>query len=1087
MLQRYFLILTCLLSYHVIIAQDWVRKMNDPSVNFYDVQSAFDRYWKKEVRKDKVKNFFSFGNKTEEKNEGLILYNRWAHFVEPRVYPSGDRSLLINNALELEKTLTNRSYKSSRQAGGNWQPLGSFNVPTSRGGAGRLNCIRFHPTNTNIIYAGAPVGGLWISTTGGSGWTTNTDGLPTLGVNDVAVDPVDPNVMYLATGDMDASDSYGIGVLKSTDAGLTWNITGLNTSLSQGRYVSKILISPNDHNMVFASTSLGLFKSVDAGITWTKTLSSNPVRDMEFKPGDPTVIYAVASKTLYKSTNSGDSFLPISTGLPGITAVNRAAIAVTAADPSYIYVVYSDASTNGFYGFYRSTNSGASFTLIATSPNLLGWDTSGGDNDGQGWYTLSIAASPTNKNEVMVGGVNIWKTGNGGSSWDLVGHWYGGGGAPYVHADIHDLVYRPDGSACYASCDGGIFETLDGGFSWQDRSDGLQIGQMYRLGCSATNADIVIQGWQDNGTNLYNNGNWDRVMGGDGFECFVDWSNPDNMFGEVYYGAIERSTNGGASFHDIKNNITEEGDWNTPWQQDPIDPLTLYAGYKNVWKSTDLGNNWTQISSFGSSNLKQLVVAPSDPNYIYVTNGNTINKTTDGGLNWNTVTYPLAGTNPITYIAVSTTDPNKIWITRSGFSPDSKVYKSDDGGATWTNLTEGLPNIPANCVVNQTGTNDGIYVGTDAGVYYRDNNNTAWFPYSNGLPNTVITELEIQYAAGKLRAATYGRGLWESAIFNPASTLPFANFTADTLSGCPGLTVQFTDSSTNSPTGWNWSFPGGTPSTSTLQNPVITYNNPGTYNHVKLVVTNGSGVDSVTKTSYIAISPQIIPTITLNNNDSICTGTSLQLKGSHAQYYSWVPTGQTSYMISVNTTGVYSVNVRDIFNCMTSSAPVNIYVFPDIPAPIVTVSGDTLFSSAMSGNQWYLNGSAISGATGNYYLMTTVGGSYHVVASDSMGLCSGTSSVFVGIKETSAAGISYNLFPNPNHGTGTLTVVSESNGPLLIEITDVAGRLVYREEITTKAGQQVETKIDLQNSGKGIYMLKLTNSKGSTSDKIVVY
>jgi PKD repeat protein len=1086
MLRKFSFLLACLFSFQNASAQDWIKKMNDPSVNFYDVQSSFNRYWKKEERRERVRSFFSPHRETEEENEGLILYKRWENFVEPRVYPSGDRSLLLNNSKELEKCISSHAYKSSRQAGGNWQPLGAFTVPSNGGGAGRLNCVRFNPLNPNILYAGAPVGGLWISD-GGSGWTTNTDALPTLGVNDVAVDPTDANIMYLATGDMDASDSYGVGVLKSTDGGITWNITGLNTLVSQGRYVSRVLINPDDHNMIFAGTSLGLFKSTDAGATWTKTLNTNPVKDIEFKPGNPHVIYAVASKSFYRSTNSGDSFTPVTSGLPAAVGVSRAAIAVTAADSNYVYIVYSDAASNGFYGFYRSTDGGANFSLKASSPNLLGWDPNGGDTDGQGWYTLSIAASPTDKNEVMVGGVNIWKTSNGGLSWNITAHWYGAGSVPYVHADIHDLVYRPDGSACYASCDGGIFETADGGNSWQDRSNGLQIGEMYRLGGAATNSNLVIQGWQDNGTNLYDAGSWSRPIGGDGFECFIDWSNENNMFGEIYYGDIQRSTNGGASFNGIKNNITEDGDWNTPWQQDPIDPQTLYAAYKNVWKSTDLGNTWTAISTFGSSNLKAMAVAPSDPNYIYVTNGTTIRKTTDGGANWYLVSYPLAGVDAITYIAVSTTDPDKFWITRSGYSYDNKVYRSDDGGATWINLSPGLPDLPVNCVVNQAGTNDGIYVGLDAGVYYRDNDLGSWMPYSNGLPNTVVDELEIHYGSSKLRAATYGRGLWESAIYDPSSALPFVNFSADSTSGCPGLSVQYTDSSANSPTAWSWTFPGGTPAFSTLQNPVVTYNAPGLYHDVKLVVTNAAGSDSATKYSYIAISPQVIPTITLNNNDSICTGTSIQLKGSYAQSYSWVPTGQTAYLISVNTTGTYSVNTKDAFGCMTSSLPVDIYVFPAIPTPTVTIIGDTLFSSASSGNQWYYNGSAISGAVSPYYVMTTAGGSYYVLVSDTLGVCSKASAVFVGINEAAGIGISYNLFPNPNHGTGTLSLVTEKNSDVKLEIMDVVGKLVRSETIHTKANAATESTIDLSAYGKGIYLLKLSNDQGSTTEKMVVY
>ncbi|MCX6295529.1 MAG: hypothetical protein NTX97_05600, partial [Bacteroidetes bacterium] len=173
-------------------------------------------------------SFFTFRNKIEKENEGYVMYKRWEQFIEPRVAPSGDRSLLNNGNLELQKLIESHTYKGSMMVGGNWSPMGSFGVPGNGGGAGRLNCIAFHPTNPNIIWVGAPAGGLWKTTDAGATWSTNTDALPTLGVSSIAIDPTDTNIMYIGTGDQDAGDSYGIGVLKSTNGGLTWNITGLN-------------------------------------------------------------------------------------------------------------------------------------------------------------------------------------------------------------------------------------------------------------------------------------------------------------------------------------------------------------------------------------------------------------------------------------------------------------------------------------------------------------------------------------------------------------------------------------------------------------------------------------------------------------------------------------------------------------------------------------------------------------------------------------------------------------------------------------------------------------------------------------------
>src|ERR1043166_124900 len=204
-------------------SQDWVRKMQDPGVNFYDVQRSFNQYWAKEEKKEKFKSFFTFRAKTEKENEGYVMYKRWENYVEPRVYPSGDRSLLNKTNEVRTQMIASHGNRSSRMVGGNWIPLGSFGT-AANGGAGRVNCVAFHPTNPNIMFLGTPDGGLWKTTDGGATWSTNTDMLPTLGVSSIVIDPSNPNVMYIGTGDIDGSDSYGVGVLKSTDAGTTWNI-----------------------------------------------------------------------------------------------------------------------------------------------------------------------------------------------------------------------------------------------------------------------------------------------------------------------------------------------------------------------------------------------------------------------------------------------------------------------------------------------------------------------------------------------------------------------------------------------------------------------------------------------------------------------------------------------------------------------------------------------------------------------------------------------------------------------------------------------------------------------------------------------
>lgn len=826
---------------HFSSAQDWSQKMMDPSVNFYDVQQSFNQYW---------------AGKTIEKGKGWKQFKRWEWFMEPRVFPTGDRATLLNAAANY------KVYRDSIQMlkaplPGNWTFLGPGTVPTGGGGAGRVNCIRFDPANSNNIFIGTPAGGLWKSTNGGTSWTTNTDQLTVLGVSDIAIDPTNSQIIYIATGDGDAGDTYSIGVLKSTDGGTTWNSTGLSWTVNQVRTISRLLINPNSPSTLLACTSNGIYRTTDAGASWTQTLTGGR-KDIEFKPGDPNTVYT-CGVTFWKSTNGGASFTQITSGLPASANVDRLAIAVTAADPAYVYVLAGRASDSGFYGFYRSTDSGTTFTTRATTPNLLGWSSTGSDTGGQSWYDLSVAASPTNRDVVVVGGVNLWRSTNGGTSWSINGHWTGTG-APYVHADHHALEFLPgSGTTYFSGCDGGIFKTTNSGSAWTDFSSNLQIGQLYRLSNSATNANLTLSGWQDNGTNR-SNPNWARVIGGDGMECIIDYSNANIMYGELYYGEILKSTNGGTSFGTTiassgGTGVNADGNWVTPYIMHPTSNQTLIVGKGGLYRTTNGGTSWSTLGALsgGSGNVVAIAYAPSNPNYIYAAKSDAMYVSTNGGTSFNSITTGLPTSSAsITYISVSNTNPSKVWVSFSGFSSGNKVFLSTNAGTSWTNYSTGLPNLPANCLVYQNGSSAGIYVGMDVGVYYRDSLAPSWQAFNSGLPNVVVDELEIQYSSGKIRAATFGRGMWESTLFTAGNFPPSADFSGNPTSGCAGSSVQFTDLSSYTPTSWAWTFSGGNPSTSTQQNPSITYNTTGSYD-VTLIACNTNGCDTITKTQYISI------------------------------------------------------------------------------------------------------------------------------------------------------------------------------------------------------------------------------------------
>ncbi len=883
-------------------SQTWVEKMQDPTVNFYDVQKSFNDYYKnteKKHRKEEARERKEMekkmaklktpllpvkggstllpGEKEEEELAGgWEIYKRWESYMTPRLYPSGDRSVMINAWNEYLDNFYSGAASGTRAAGpgtptvmaANWTLIGpTTSIPSGGGGAGRVNFIRFDPLVSTTYYCGSPGGGLWKSTNSGVTWTTGTDALAVIGTTDIAIHPTNPLIQYLATGDGEAQDTYSIGVLKTTDGGTTWLPTGLSWLVTQGRTISRLLINPQNPNTIFAATSNGVYRSRNAGAAWTQiaTAVAN-IKDIEFRPTDTTTVYATSTTLFYKSTNGGTTFATTSTGLPAAASVSRLSVAVTAANSAYVYVLAAN-TAYGYQGLYRSTDNGATFTTRSTTPNILGYSATGATAGGQGWYDLALAVSPLVADQVMVGGVNIWRSTNGGTSWTLNAEWTGSG-APYVHADIHAIEFLPgSGTTIFAGCDGGFFRTTTSGTAWTDLSNGLQISQAYRIGLSTTNANLLNTGWQDNGTARWTGtAAWTRPLGGDGMECLIDWSNANIQYGELYYGDIRKTTTAGnytttiVSSGGAAGTVNEDGDWVTPYCEAPTNAATLFVGKSQVFKSTNSGATWAQVGTIsgGTGSLIAIANAASNINYIYAAKINRFYACTTGAAFVDrTAGLPTASAS-ISYIAIDPLNANRVWVTFSGYSAANKVWYSADAGVTWSNYSTGLPNLPANCIVYQgSSVNDPLYVGTDVGVYYRDNTSGSWAAYNTGLPNVSVRELEIQYTASKLRAATFGRSIWQSDLASPGTSPPVADFTANRTNICVGDCINFTDISSGSPTSWSWTFTGGTPATSTLQNPTnICYNTAGTY-QVVLTATNINGSDGETKVGYITVSSPI--------------------------------------------------------------------------------------------------------------------------------------------------------------------------------------------------------------------------------------
>jgi len=1087
-------------------SQEYVRLMEDKNANFYEVQEAFYKYWE---------------NKPYERGKGWKQFKRWEYFMEPRINAQGiipDPGKTWEEFQKFQKSFPSEKGNKSNKTS-NWTPLGptNWNSIGWNPGIGRINTVAVDPNNSNVIYIGAPAGGCWKSTNGGNSWIPLTDTLASLGVSGIAIDPSNSNIIYLATGDGDGNDTYSIGVIKSIDGGNTWQSTGLTWTTSQSRVMRKIIINPTNPSILFVATSNGIWKTTNGGGSWT-SVRTGSFKDIEFNPLNPNTIYACTNSSIYKSTAGGafNTFIPLTNGLPS-NQVGRFSIAVTPDDTNYVYALGTDPNDNGFYGLYRSTDAGNSFTLRANSPNIMGWNTSGTDAGGQGWYDLALAVSPTNKNLLFTGGVNVWKSTDGGSTFTANTRWnWPTGSYGYVHADIHTLDFF--GNTLFCGSDGGIFKTTNAGGSWTDLTAGIQNSQFYRLGTDPNNAGNIMAGAQDNGCTLLKSGTWTHVTGGDGMECLIDYSDNNFMYSTSQNGTIYRSTNGGGSFSQITGSISESGAWVTPYVIDPNNPAILYAGYTNLFKTTNRGTSWAPISNFSATgSILSLAVAPSNSNIIYIATQTTIRKTTDGGTSWSVINNNLPNNN-ITYISVHNLNPNILWVSLSGFANGQKVYKSIDGGASWINESGNLPNLPINCVLYENGTNNGIYVGTDIGIYYKNDNLLNWVSFMDNLPNVQVNELEIHYVTGKIRAATFGRGIWESNVF-PINTPPVADFSSPDTIICPGVCANFTNLTINLGQQWMWYFPGGTPATSTDLNPTVCYPNLGSYD-VSLVVSNVNGTDSLFKGNYIVVQP---PTVGINlpltegfeNGTVTPSGWSVVNPDNgetwkHNNTIGAFGTSSSSVFIdnrtfdftgeidalkvpkfdfsSVTSTQYLSFDVAHARFGGTKNDTLSIYYTNDCGATktllwqkdgnaLATRTNYPLFF-VPSNTEWrkeIINLSSLSGLTNVEISFENKSGNGNNIYLDNINILD---SVTTGIKENDVVDIT--VFPNP--ASNQLTVAGlPFNIVSRILITDISGKNMLT--LTTQIDPQ--QKINISSLAKGIYFLQVITPLANKTIKFV--
>ncbi len=766
---------TLLLSSCYAIGQPWMdttyfkkSHIRSEHYNFYDIQKAFVYY--ENAMDMKVDAEVREGVAEEGKFPEYNLYKRWEWFNLPRVYPSGQFPLVETELATYQKFLRDtkrlkQNHNGKRTTSATWQNLNPPTAPTGLmgAGAGRVNCMTFMPDNNTILFAGTACGGVWKSINGGTTWTVlNTDQLPSLSITSIVIDPTNTDNIYIATGDnftgfpisgVLKQGHYSAGIYKSNNGGLTWSLAGIPHSQSDGFIPQQMIIDPVTPAIMLLASNTGIWRTINHGANWTLVNNGGFFYSIEFNPFNHNVVYATNGIGLYRSNNNGVSWTYKGGGYPN-TQGGRVSLAITPADTNYIYLWGPTA------GFKKSVNGGNTLTTM-TNPESIAQP--------YGYVDRSIGVSNTNAQDVIVGGLLAAKSIDGGTTWLPATDWQNISASNWVHADIKKIIYEPgSGNKLYILNDGGVSVSTDNTSTWTDISNGLQITEIYKIANHPNDADTLYFGAQDIGTYRWVDGesSFNALEGGDGFQPLVDQTNVNTLFASYQIGNLRKSIDNGETFFSASPG---QYLWDPPIKMNPLNHNTMYVGCSaGVKKSIASGIQGTYINMSGNvlANIIAMDISKADTNYIYASSLNQMIKSVDGGTNWTDITTGLPVADAaITYICASSTDPKKVFVSFSGYSAGNKVFKSVDGGLNWINFSGNvLPDVPVNTITYMDGSYYGVYIGTDFGVFYRDAESTDWMPFNDGLPNVIVNSLDIEYSTLKIRAGTYGRGLWESDL-----------------------------------------------------------------------------------------------------------------------------------------------------------------------------------------------------------------------------------------------------------------------------------------------------------------------------------
>jgi photosystem II stability/assembly factor-like uncharacterized protein len=674
-----------------------------------------------------------------------------------------------------------------------WESLGPHNI------GGRTLALAFNPQNTNTLFAGSASGGLWKSYSGGVGaaaWEYVPTGFPVLGVSSIAIAPTDSNLIYIGTGEVYAYQnaqgsvvlrstrgSYGIGILKSSDGGSSWEKT-LDWSYFQSRGVQVIKMNPLNPNTLWAGTTEGTYKTVDAGNSWQMVDPTIMVTDLIISHEDTSTIFIACGnfsspgRGIYRTNDNGNSWTLLNNGLPN-SYNGKAHLSMYAQNSDILYASIGNGFTSydGATWLCRTDNGGDNWQIVSTEDYSL-W---------QGWYSHFVGIHPNDDQVILAGGIDIWKSNTGGTNLILKSYdnWYLGltlpgepeGPPHYSHADHHTILYHPENpDIVYFGNDGGVFRSMDGGETFEGCNGGYQTQQFYPgFSNSSSDSSLAMGGMQDNASAIYEGTDaWRRVIGGDGSYTAINQDNNNILYGSYQYLNMRKSTNSGNNW----SNLYLPGGGNTAFIAPYIvcndNPDVIYAGKSYMLKSVNAGSNWSTMNGgqmLDGNPIVSIDVSDEFCEILYTTTAPIdshcgVFRSFNGGENWDNITGTLPNRYPMD-IVIGPDGDEILYVVMSGFGT-SHLFRSEDAGDTWNDIGLGLPDVPTSAVFVDPLYPWHIYVGNDLGIFVSLDDGDSWTVLSDNLPDAVLV-MDLTYSEQnrKLRAATHGNGVFEMDLIEP--------------------------------------------------------------------------------------------------------------------------------------------------------------------------------------------------------------------------------------------------------------------------------------------------------------------------------